>query len=118
MMLLTHINIIFFNLEGKLIPLIVCLNLSYLLFVIGLVGIVWNKKSFLIMLICMELMFFAVALNFTFISIFSQSVLGQTFSLFIVTAAASETAIGLSLLIISFRLGNKVSYSSLTTLRG
>jgi NADH:ubiquinone oxidoreductase subunit K len=44
--------------------------------------------------------------------------MGQLFSLFIVTTAASETAIGLSLLIISSRLNNKVSYNSLISLRG
>ena len=44
--------------------------------------------------------------------------MGQIFALFIITTAASETAIGLGLLIISYRLSNKLSYDHLISLRG
>lgn len=104
--------------SGESIPLIVCLNFSFSLFIIALVGIVWNKKSFLIMLLCVELMFFAVSLNFIFFSLFTFNVVGQIFALFTVTVAATETSIGLSLIVISYRLGDKLDYRSLISLRG
>jgi len=107
-----------FNFEGLLLPMMLYLNLSFILFVIGLVGIVWNKQNFLIMLICIELMFFSLSLCFIFISLFTYNYIGQTLSLLIVSVAAAETAIGLSLLVISYRLGNKVNYNSLITLKG
>jgi NADH:ubiquinone oxidoreductase subunit K len=44
--------------------------------------------------------------------------IGQIFCLLIITTAASETAIGVSLLIIALRLGNKINYQSLVQLRG
>jgi NADH-quinone oxidoreductase subunit K len=63
-------------------------------------------------------MFFSVSLNFIFISVYTYNVIGQVFGLFIVTTAAAETAIGLSLLIVAFRINNKISYDSLIILRG
>jgi len=112
-MLFIYINYIC----GNELPLIVCLNLSSILFIIGLVGIVWNKRSILIMLLCIEMMFFAISLNFIFVSMCTFNSIGQIFCLFIITAVAAETAIGLSLLIILFRLSNKINYNSLITLR-
>jgi NADH-quinone oxidoreductase subunit K len=106
------------SLSNNFLPLMLCLNFSSILFIIGLVGIVWNKQNFLLMILCIELMFFSISLNFIFFSLYTYLIIGQIFSLLIVTTAASETAIGLSLLIISSRLNNKVSYSSLISLRG
>jgi len=100
------------------IPLIVLLNFSFLLFSIGLVGIVVNKQNFLILLVCIELMFFAISLNFIFFSIYLYNFLGQLFCLLVVTSAAAETAIGLSLLVTASRVSDEVTYDSLITLRG
>lgn len=110
--------ILFYISKMELIPLIAFLNLSFILFFIGLVGIIWNKKSLLIMLVCMELMFFSISLNFIFLSFFTHNIVGQTLALLIVTTVASESAIGLSLLVVSYRLGDKISYNSLISLRG
>lgn len=100
------------------IPMIILLNFSFILFSIGLVGIVWNKQNFLILLVCIELMFFSISLNFIFFSVYLSNFLGQLFCLLIVTAAAAETAIGLSLLITASRVSDEVTYDSLVTLRG
>ena len=43
---------------------------------------------------------------------------GQVLALFIVTNAAAETAIGLSLFIISYQLSTSINYEALVTLRG
>jgi NADH-quinone oxidoreductase subunit K len=58
-------------------------------------------------------MFFSISLNFIFFSIYSHNTLGQVFCLLVVTSAAAETAIGLSLLITAYRLGDEVTYDSL-----
>lgn len=63
-------------------------------------------------------MFFAISLNFLFFSVYLQTNSGQVFCLLVVTSAAAETAIGLSLLVTAYRLGQEVSYDSLITLRG
>ena len=105
-----------FLLDVKQIPLILLLNFSFLLFFVGLVGIVWSKKNFLILLLCIELMFFSISLNFIFFSVYLHNFLGQIFCLLVVTSAASETAIGLSLLITACYLGKEVTYDSLVIL--
>lgn len=110
--------IIIFLLSVKQVPLIILLNFSFILFSIGLVGIIWNKKNFLILILCIEMMFFSISLNFLFFSVYLHISYGQIMCLFVVTAAASETAIGLSLLVTACRLGNVVNYDSLVTLRG
>lgn len=99
----------------KQVPLIVLLNFSFILFTIGLVGIVWNKKNFLILLLCIELMFFSISLNFIFFSVFLHNPLGQILCLLVVTSAAAETAVGLSLLVTASRLGDEVNYDSLVS---
>jgi len=86
----------------KLVPLIVSLNFSFILFTLGMVGIVLNKRNFLVLLLCIELVFFSVSLNFVFFSIYSFQFFGQLICLLIITAAAAETAIGLSLLVTAY----------------
>jgi NADH-quinone oxidoreductase subunit K len=70
------------------------------------------------MILCIELMFFSISLNFIFFSIYTHNAVGQILALLIITTAAAETTIGLSLLIISYRLSSKLSYDILITLRG
>jgi NADH-quinone oxidoreductase subunit K len=70
------------------------------------------------MILCIELMFFSICLNFIFFSIYTYNIVGQILALFVITTAASETAVGLSLLVISYRLSNKLSYDNLISLRG
>ena len=107
--------VVIFMLNVKQVPLILLLNFSFILFSIGLVGIVWNRKNFLKLILCIEMMFFSISLNFVFFSVYFYNSLGQIFCLFVVTSAAAETAIGLSLLVTACRLGNEVSYDSLVS---
>ena len=108
---------IIYYLNGNCIPLMLYLNFSSIVFFIGMVGIIWNKRNILIMLLCIELMFFGISLNFIFFSIYMFNNIGQILCLFILTVTAGETAIGLSLLIILLRLGNKITYNFLINLR-
>jgi len=110
--------VIVFLISVNQVPLIVLLNFSFILFFVGLVGIVWNKKNFLVLILCIEMMFFSISLNFIFFSVYLYNSLGQVLCLFVITSAAAETSICLSLLITACRLGNEVNYESLITLRG
>lgn len=79
------------------------LILSAMLFVIGLVGIFINRKSIIIILMCIELMLLSVNINFVAFSSFSNDLTGQIFTFFILTVAAAEVAIGLAILTIFYR---------------
>jgi len=78
--------------------------ISLVLFFIGLYGIIVIQVNLLIILLCLELIIVACALNFIFISkvLFDPS--GQIFALLLFAISASETAIGLGLLIKIYQL--------------
>ena len=76
------------------------LTCSLLLFLLGIWGIFFNRKNIVVMLMCIELMLLAVNLNFLIFSTYLDDLIGQLFSLLILTVAAAESAIGLALLVI------------------
>ena len=98
--------------------LIQYLTFSILLFLIGIWGLVLNNKNIIIMLMAIEIMLLAVNFNFIIFSIFLNDLIGQIFSLYIITVAAAEAAIGLAILMVYFRITNEISIQRITTLRG
>jgi NADH-quinone oxidoreductase subunit K len=90
------------------------LSINYLLtvtttiFSIGLLGIFLNKKNLLMILIAIELLLLSINLNFAILSIYLDDIVGQIFVIFILTIAAAESAIGLSLIISLFRLKSSI----------
>merc|ERR1711878_172025 len=85
-------------------------NINYLLtiftilFFIGVLGLVLNRKNVLITIMSIELMLLSVNLNFIIFSIYLDDVVGYIFVLFILTIAATESAIGLAILSIYYKL--------------
>ena len=92
----------------------IILNLNYILnivialFLIGVLGLVLNRKNILITLMSIELMLLAINLNFVVFSIYLDDITGYVFVLFILTIAAAESAIGLAILTIYYRLKNTI----------
>lgn len=76
------------------------------------------KKHILMLLISIELMFLAINLNLFFFSSFLDDFIGQVFSVFILTIAASESAIGLAILLIYYRLKGTIFLSFINSLKG
>jgi NADH-quinone oxidoreductase subunit K len=94
------------------------LTSNILLFTIGMLGIVFNRRNILIVLMCVELILLSVNLNFIIFSVYLDDFYGQIFSLFILTVAAAESAIGLAILIVYYRLRGNISISQVMTLKG
>lgn len=84
------------------------LNLTCIVFFIGLMGIVLNRKNILIIIMSIELLLLAVNLNFAAFSIYLDDVVGQIFVLFVLTIAAAESAIGLAIITVLYRLKNSI----------
>lgn len=84
------------------------LNLTCIVFFIGLIGIVLNRKNILIIIMSIELLLLAVNLNFATFSIYLDDIVGQVFVLFILTIAAAESAIGLAIITVFYRLKNSI----------
>jgi NADH-quinone oxidoreductase subunit N len=94
------------------------LLVSIMLFFIGLLGIVFNRRSILLILLCVEVILLAVNLNFIFYSVYLDDLVGQLFALYVLTVAAAESAIGLALLVIYYRVHNTLSIESINLLQG
>jgi NADH-quinone oxidoreductase subunit K len=71
-------------------------------------GIVLNRKNILVTIMSIELLLLAVNLNFAAFSIYLDDIVGQIFVLFILTVAAAESAIGLAILTVLYRLKNSI----------
>jgi NADH-quinone oxidoreductase subunit K len=84
------------------------LKLTCIVFFIGLIGIVLNRKNILIVIMSIELLLLAVNLNFAIFSIYLDDIMGQIFIIFILTIAATESAIGLAIITVFFRLKNSI----------
>lgn len=89
-----------------------------LLFLISCMGILFTRQSILIILMCIELLLLSVNLNFITFSIYLDDIVGQLFSFFVLTVAASESAIGLAILIMCYRLRRDVTLTYLNVLKG
>jgi NADH-quinone oxidoreductase subunit K len=84
------------------------LILTCLIFFIGLLGIIVNRKNLLTIIMSIELLLLAVNLNFAAFSVYLDDVVGQIFVLFILTIAATESAIGLAIITVFYRLKNSI----------
>lgn len=92
--------------------------ISMFLFLIGIFGIFLVKKSIIIILMSIELLLLAVNLNFIILSVYLNDLIGQTFSLFILTVAAAESAIGLAILVVYYRIKGIISINFVNSIKG
>ena len=94
------------------------LILSSLLFLIGVFAIFLNRKNINIILMSIELILLAVNINFVSFSFFLGDLTGQIFSLFILTVAAAEAAIGLAILVCFFRNKGSIAVDVANVMKG
>lgn len=94
------------------------ISLSLLLFLLGLWGIIVLRRNLILILISIELLLLAVNFNFVVFSIYLNDILGQVFSLFILTVAAAESAIGLAIMVVYYRLRGVISVEYINYLKG
>ncbi len=94
------------------------LILSSLIFFLGVTGIFLNRKNVINILMSIELILLGVNINFIAFSYFSSDLTGQIFSLFILTVAAAEAAIGLAILVVYFRNKGSIDVKDVNILKG
>ena len=92
------------------------LTLSALLFVIGLLGVLL-RKNVLIIFLSVELMLNAVNISMVAFGRYLDSMAGQIFSVFIITIAAAEAAIGLGLILVLSRTSDTVDVTAVNILK-
>ena len=94
------------------------LTLAAMLFTLGVFGIFLNRKNVIVILMCIELMLLAVNINFVAFSAELGDLVGQVFTLFILTVAAAEAAIGLAILVVIFRTRGSIAVEDISSMKG
>ena len=94
------------------------LILGAIIFTIGIIGIFLNRKNLIVILMCIELLLLAVNINLVSFSIFLNDLNGQIFTLFILTVAAAEAAIGLAIIVVYYRNAGSIHIEDINTLKG
>lgn len=94
------------------------LTLAGILFTLGVFGMFLNRKNVIVILMCVELMLLAVNINFVAFSAYLGDLAGQVFTMFILTVAAAEAAIGLAILVVFFRNKGTIEVEQIADLKG
>ena len=92
------------------------LLLSGTLFIIGMMGVL-TRRNVLIIFMSVELMINAVNVAFIGFAWEQDSMVGQTFALFVIAVAAAEAVLGLGIIMALSRRIDSVDVADITTLR-
>ena len=79
------------------------MNLSLILFLIGILGFILNRKNIILMLISIEIMLLAITFLILVSSLSFDDILGQTYAIYVIAIAGAESAIGLGILVAFYR---------------
>ena len=94
------------------------LGLAGALFVIGIFGLFLNRKNVIILLMSIELILLSVNINLVAFSSYLGDLVGQIFTLFVLTVAAAEAAIGLAILVSFFRTRGSIAVEDVNVMKG
>ena len=94
------------------------LFLGAVIFTIGIVGIFLNRKNVIVLLMSIELILISANINLVAFSVYLQDIVGQVFTMFVLTVAAGEAAIGLAILVVFFRNKGSIHVDDINTLKG
>jgi NADH-quinone oxidoreductase subunit K len=98
------------------LPLHHYLIVGAILFALGLIGFL-ARRNLIIMFLCVEMMLQGVSINLAAFARYRGNLQGQAFILFIVTVAACEAAIALSLILMLYRRQHSLDVSRWQELR-
>ncbi len=94
------------------------LTVGAVLLVIGIFGLFLNRKNVIILLMSIELMLLAVNITLVAFSAHHNDLTGQVFTLFVLTVAAAEAAIGLAILVCFFRNRGTIAVEDVSVMKG
>lgn len=90
----------------------------YLLFLVGLSGIIFNYRNYLVTMFCIELMYLGITIAFIILSNATFDFKGQVYALLLLILAAAESAIGLGILIVLYSFGHSINFEDYQELKG
>ena len=93
-------------------------TLPLFLFTLSMLGISINRSNIIMILVCFEMMLLSIIISFLFSGFLLNNDLGQIGSIFIMTMAAVESAIGLSIMIVFSKIKGSVAIRFLNVIKG
>lgn len=94
------------------------LSVAAILFTIGIFGIFLNRKNVIVILMSIELLLLSVNINFVAFSAFLGDLMGQIFTMLVLTVAAAEAAIGLAILVVFHRNRGSIAVEDVNVMKG
>ncbi len=94
------------------------LTLGAIIFSLGTIGVFLNRKNIIVILMSIELMLLAVNINLVSFSIYLGDIVGQIFTMLILTVAAAEAAIGLAIIVSYYRNKGSVRVEEINEMKG
>ena len=94
------------------------LALGGVIFFFGVVGIFLNRKNVIVILMSVELILLSVNINLVAFSTYSNEIVGQIFTFFILTVAAAEAAIGLAIIVSYYRNKGSIRVQDINEMKG
>lgn len=94
------------------------LSVAAIIFTMGVFGIFLNRKNIIVILMSVELILLAVNINLVSFSSHLGDMVGQVFSIFVLTVAAAEAAIGLAILVVFFRNRGSIAVEDINAMKG
>ncbi len=94
------------------------LTVAAILFTLGIFGIFLNRKNVIVILMSIELMLLAVNINLVAFSMHLQDMVGQIFTMFVLTVAAAEAAVGLAIIVVYVRNRGSIAVEDVNLMKG
>ena len=94
------------------------LTVGAILFTLGIFGIFLNRKNLIVIMMSIELMLLAVNVNLVAFSSYLGDLVGQVFTMFVLTVAAAEAAIGLAIVVVFYRNRRSIEVEDINQMKG
>ena len=103
------LSLLFTLLQYHMVNYITIMTLSLVLFLIGILWFILNRKNIILMIISIELMLLSITLMILISSYQFDDILGQTYGIYVICLGGAESAIGLGILVAYYRLRGNIS---------
>jgi NADH-quinone oxidoreductase subunit K len=94
------------------------LTVGAIMFTLGIFGIFLNRKNLIVIMMSIELMLLAVNINLVAFSSYLGDLVGQVFTMLVLTVAAAEAAIGLAIVVVFYRNRRSIEVEDINQMKG
>jgi NADH-quinone oxidoreductase subunit K len=94
------------------------LTVGAILFTLGIFGIFLNRKNLIVIMMSIELILLSVNINMVAFSAYLNDLVGQVFTMLILTVAAAEAAIGLAIVVVFYRNKHTIEVEDINEMKG